>query len=420
MEAYQINMSGLQNIDSQLNKNLDEGISLLKNILSSPTSSVRDKEAAILKLGEVYSQHERASSLAELLSEIRPLFSTFPKAKTAKIVRTLIDYSASIPNSLALQINLCEESIQWCKAEKRNFLRQRLETKLANLYFDSDRYKEALDLINTLLKEVKKIDDKQQLVEIQLIESKIYQRLENVPRSKAALTSARSCANSIYCPPALQAEIDTMSGILHCEEKDYRTGYSYFYEAHEGFNSVEDPKALIALKYMLLCKIMNNRPEDVTTLINSKGGVKYTGRQIDAMKSVAKALEVRSLHEFQNSLMEFAHELTGDIIVNRHIQALYDTMLEQHLIRIIEPFSKVELSHVAELIGLPEDKVTAKLSQMILDKKFEGTLDQGSGCLIVFDEPPQNKLYEKTLSMYKSLNTVVDSLFDKAIAAKAP
>jgi 26S proteasome regulatory subunit N6 len=57
---------------------------------------------------------------------------------------------------------------------------------------------------------------------------------------------------------------------------------------------------------------------------------------------------------------------------------------------------------------------------MILDKKFEGTLDQGSGCLIVFDEPPKNKLYEKTLSMYKSLNTVVDSLFDKAIAAKAP
>lgn len=30
--------------------------------------------------------------------------------------------------------------------------------------------------------------------------------------------------------PVLQAEIDEMSGILHCEEADYTTAYSYFLE----------------------------------------------------------------------------------------------------------------------------------------------------------------------------------------------
>lgn len=32
--------------------------------------------------------------------------------------------------------------------------------------------------------------------------------------------------------------------------------YSYFYEAFEGYNSLDNPIALTALKYMLLCKIM--------------------------------------------------------------------------------------------------------------------------------------------------------------------
>ena len=376
------------------------------------------KEASILALGKLYAQHSRSEDLSDLIQQIRPMFASFPKAKTAKIVRSLIDFSGLIPNSQGLQIKLCEDTISWCQEEKRTFLKQRLETKIAQLYLESGRYKEALDTLQLLLKEVKKLDDKLQLVEIQVIESKVFQRLNNIPRAKAALTAARSCANSIYCPAVLQADIDLMSGILNSEEKDYRTGYSYFFEAHEGFNSIEDPRALQSLKYMLMAKIMAKRPEDVHALVASKGGVKYTGREIECMTAVAKALEARSLHQFQQCLSQFQAELEGDYVVNRHVQELYDTMLEQHLIRIIEPFSKVELAHVAELIGLAESLVTNKLSQMILDKKFEGTLDQGIGCLIVYDEPPTSKFYGTSFKYLEALNTVVDSLFQKAALIK--
>ena len=94
--------------------------------------------------------------------------------------------------------------------------------------------------------------------------------------------------------------------------------YSYFYEALEGYNSQDDPRAIMALKYMLLSKVMLNLTDDVYSIsyylswtkidiITGKMAQKYQGRDIDAMKAVANAHKNRSLSEFQDSLKTFAN-----------------------------------------------------------------------------------------------------------------
>ncbi|XKL59966.1 hypothetical protein PGB90_000982 [Kerria lacca] len=383
--------------------------------ISSSEEQIREKEIQILEIGEQYKKQGKAEDLAELIKSVRPFLSQISKAKAAKLVKSLIDMFLDLEAGVGVEIDLCKECIDWAKEESRTFLRQSLEARLIALYFESGKLLEALQLTNKLLKELKKIDDKNLLVEVLLLESKTYHALSNLSKSRASLTSARTTANSIYCPPKLQSALDLQSGILHAaDEQDFKTAYSYFYEAFEGYDSIENNKALTALKYMLLSKIMLNCPEDVQHIVSGKLALKYSGTDIDAMKSVAKASHKRSLADFQDALKQYKKELEDDPIVHAHLDTLYDNLLEQNLCRIIEPYSRVEVNFVADQIKLPPLHVERKLSQMILDKIIPGILDQGEGILIVYEENAPDKTYEVAMETINSMAKVIDTLYEKA------
>ena len=107
------------------------------------------REEAALALADLYAQRGSSDKLTQLLEDLRPLFAVVPKAKTAKIVRAIIDAVSRIPGTTELQLRLCREQAAWAREEKRTFLRQRIETRLASLLFATKDYPGALTLIGT-------------------------------------------------------------------------------------------------------------------------------------------------------------------------------------------------------------------------------------------------------------------------------
>ncbi|KAJ3550140.1 hypothetical protein NMY22_g617 [Coprinellus aureogranulatus] len=542
-----------------------EAEKLYQEVLSSSSASnanttdasiqqqqLRDQEKALVKLGEMYRDQKNAAALSRTLSLSRSFMSSTStaKAKTAKLIRTLLDFFGAIEGSEEVLKATLQENIEWARKEKRVFLKHSLETRLVGLYLDTQQYRPALALIDTLLTELKRLDDKMILTEVHLLESRVYRGVGNYAKAKAALTSSRTAANSIYCPPILQAQLDLQyvfsvlsrslptalvplfffasiprrkvyaalrmasilislhlfhalrsqclvvrsgfgprprlrtfplcsplrslstvcssipclrvltpslphrSGVLHAEDKDYTTAYSYFFEAFENFSAQgDDTAALGALKYMLLCKVMLNlvriritpvvprttllpsspsflrphsshpiyphvapSPDDVNNLLTIKLATKYANvRDVESMRAIARAHQDRNLGEFERVLREFRGELSSDPTIRSHLASLYDNLLEQNLLRIIEPYSTVEIEYVAELVGQERQGVEAKLSQMILDKVFHGVLDQGRGCLLVFDEPEVDNAYGAAIETLEEVGKVVQSLYAKSV-----
>ena len=132
------------------------------------------------------------------------------------------------------------------------------------------------------------------------------------------------------------------------------------------------------------------------------------------MREIAKAVKDQNLLAFEKAKETYADDIAADAnVLQVHISNLYDTLLEDNLRKIIEPYSEVQIDYIAKQIGLPLSSVQMKLSEMILDEKINGTLDQGKGSLTMFEEIESCSKFEHTIDIFEKLSHVIDALYDK-------
>jgi 26S proteasome regulatory subunit N6 len=292
---------------------------------------------------------------------------------------------------------LCKEFINFCLESNNISMKNRIQMRLAEVYFIHGYHNQALEVVQKALVDLKRYEDNLGLIMIQLIESKIHYATKGIAKAKAALTSVKTLCTKVYIEPRLQAEIDMHAGVLCLHEKDFNLAYSYFYESFDVYNlpNVKKPKkALKALQYMILSKIMAGSIEDVNAIILGKSARTYYGTEVEALKFITEAVKEKSVGSLKAHIDKYQGVLLQDEIIVHHLINLQNDLIEKNLIKIIQPYSVVEIDFVVNSIGLPYLEILSKISQMILDKKINGILDQGRGSLIIYEETQSNVSYK--------------------------
>ncbi|KAF8758740.1 PCI protein [Rhizoctonia solani] len=328
--------------DKLVKSNPQQAEQVYKSLLEGKAANddqLRHQESALVKLGQLYQDSNNAQGLAELVTTSRAFMSSTAKAKTAKLSK----FIPSLPEFI--------ENIAWARAERRVFLRQNLEARLVGVYLDGEKYRPALALIESLLTELRRLDDKLVLAEVHLLESRVFRGIGNMPKRTDVCTRRRK---RNYCPPTFKPN-------LTYRVESYMPRRRLQDCTFENLSSRDDPKALTALK----------QPEDVTSLLSIKLALKFAQlRDVESMRAVALAHQNRNLAEFEAALRDYKQELSLDPTIRSHLAALYDTLLEQNLLRLIEPYACVQLEHIAQGVGQSRATVEKKLSQMISTRSF--------------------------------------------------
>ncbi len=368
-------------------------------------------------LSEKYRENNELQNYFKLISEIKEIKNT-NNTFLVKLTDKLISKLKKRKDLLNDVVKVCEEITKFCDETNNISMKSKIQTRLAEVYYIHEHYAKALEICNKVIFDLKRYEDNLGLIQLLLLESKIHYVTNGISKSKAALTSVKTLVTKVYVEPKLQANIDMQAGILAAHEKDFNLAYSYFFEAFDVYNIPNQKrknKGLRAFQYMILSKIVGDHIEEVNNVVLSKQGKDYLGKEVDALRSIESAVKEKSIKLLKDNI-EKNQEYFKDPIIRYHINNLHNDLLEKNLIKIIKPYSVVEIDFVAKSIGLSYSDVLNKLRQMILDKKINGILDQGKGSLIIYDVESSNPYLDKSIETFKNLEKVVEAL-DKKVRA---
>ncbi|CEF64350.1 26S proteasome non-ATPase regulatory subunit 11 [Strongyloides ratti] len=343
------------------------------------------------------------SKLGEILQELKPVLRILSSRRLEKFLTKIADVVSSSKSNYLKRANVLQTLIIVVFDINRHYLGYNLLLKYLKHCNNNKMYRNVVRSAKRIIHTLKIMSVNDILIEIYLEESIAYYCLKNYMKAKAALMNAKTLSNASNLEPVIQSKLDMHSGAIFLIEKEYHTAFSYFYEALESYDGNNKKKeAIQAIQYLCLTKLMINKPDEVKNFISSKFGIKYYGEELYCMEQMANAVAKKCVKLFDTAAKNYP-SFQDDVVMKSSLKHLYNFMFDQDILRIIKPYSFVEIDFIATKIGLASNKIEQRLCTMIIDGQIEGKINHDNRSLEII---PTTK-YEKDTEILDLSHTLI-------------
>lgn len=374
------------------------------SLLAAKGTSAADQEALLAALTPKIAPTEISTVFERVLKALR-VGKVKSVAAAQELISRCLECTGDYPRCAALYDVL----LAWCDAQSMDFLSTRVRLDMMDLQLrsrDPELTARAADEAERLVSGMKDKDASAQLAKAQIAAIEALHRIGHTKAAKGHMMTAR--AVNIRLTASVQARLDCASGAVCMDSGEFSGAMGYFQEAcnagYPCFSQLVLTK-LASGRYSEVDQTLSKRaqlqtPEAMAKLEKGGLGSHHSLGELQTvdtailvpLRELAGVLQDMTSRTFLRDLDEKVERILGsgsvgdgrDLLpaeIRRYLSLLVKMRTTAYLRRTLRPYSRVELARVAEISGVPLDRLQPLLMQMIVDGRLDFVIDESDGCL---------------------------------------
>ncbi|KAH8551452.1 PCI domain-containing protein [Umbelopsis sp. PMI_123] len=295
-----------------------------------------------------------------------------------KSINNILDYVSS-SDDMTFMEKFYQTTLSSLIDSKNDRLWVKTNLKLAKLWLDRHEYSRLNKILRQLHASCQKddgTDDQRKgthLLEIFALEIQMYTETKNKKKLKEVYQQCLHVKSAIP-HPRIMGVIRECGGKMHMSEKSWDQAQTDFFESFKNYDEAGSAQRIQVLKYLVLANMLT---ESQINPFDSQETKPYKNDpQIVAMTNLVSAYQKKEIREFEKILKENHNAIMGDSFIRTYIDDVLKNIRTQVLIRLIKPYTRIEIPFISTQLNIPVEDVQELLVTLILDKKISGRIDQ--------------------------------------------
>eukprot|EP00879_Flechtneria_rotunda_P003357 GHRR01003585.1.p1 GENE.GHRR01003585.1~~GHRR01003585.1.p1 ORF type:complete len:436 (+),score=159.47 GHRR01003585.1:213-1520(+) len=338
--------------------------------------------------------------------------SAVTRNASEKKINSLLDF-VSASSDLDLLQEFYETTLRALEKARNDRLWFKTQLKLVNLWFKAKEYNRMQKILKDLHRSCQREDGSEdlkkgtQLLEVYAVEIQMYTEQRNNKKLKQLYHKALGVKSAIPHPRILGI-IRECGGKMNMHDQLWSDAATDFFEAFKNYDEAGNMRRVQCLKYMVLANMLMESKVDPFDAQEAKPYKQDP--EVMAMTNLVAAYQANDIREFEKILQHNKRTIMDDPFIRQYVEDLLRKIRTQVLLKLIQPYTRVQLPFISAALHIPEADVEQLLVSLILDNRIAGHVDQVNQLLEVGDKAQGMNKYvamEKWANQVKSIHQTV-------------